>query len=236
MIMKVLNSRMEKFNSHLLMITRYVEEALEKSTTALFERDTNLLDNLDEVNLKIDFMCTNLEEEAISLLGLFSPVGRELRVISMGLKISSALKEIGHFISDVVDRSRLLLKLPESNMNDKLKKMAKIVIEMVRESILSYIELDIELAKAVCKKDDLVDKLYDELKTKLMKCSISSSNEFVKNCTLTFLISVIERIGDQATSIAEATYYIATGEVRRCFSDKLEVLSERLETRKESNN
>jgi len=236
MDMKVLKSRMEKFNDRLLMITRYVEETLEKSTTALFERDVDLLNNLENAHLKIDFMCTNLEEEAISLLGLFSPVGQELRVISMGLKISSALKEIGHFIADMVDRSKLLLKLPKSSIDDKVKKMATIVIEMIRESILSYIELDIDLAKGVCKKDDLVDRLYDELKTKLMKGNISSSNEFVKNCTLAFLISVIERIGDQATSIAEATYYIATGEVRRCFSDKLEVLSEKLEERKESNN
>jgi len=231
--MKILKSRMEKFNNRLLMITRYVEETLEKATSALFDRDTNLLEDLEDAHLKIDFMCTNLEEEAIELLGLFSPIGQELRIVSMGLKISYTLKEIGHFISDMVDSSKILLKLPKSSIDDKFNKMTTTVIEMIRESILSYIDLNIELAKNVCKKDDLVDKLYSELKNKLMRKSVTSSNEFVKNCTLAFLLSVVERVGDLATSIAEATYYIATGEVRRCFGDKLEVLSERLEERKE---
>lgn len=231
--MKILKSKMNRFNDKLLTITRYVEETIEKVSSALFERDIDFLNNLKDVHLKIDFMCTNLEEEAIELLGLFSPIGKELRIISMGLKISHALQEIGHFISDMIKSSKILLKLPKSSIEDKLKKMINIVIEMIRESILSYVELSMELAKDVCKKDDLVDKLYSELKEKLMKSNVTSHNEFIRNCTLSYLLSVVERIGDLATSIAEATYYIATGEVRRCFGDSLEILSERIEDRKE---
>lgn len=231
--MKILESKMNRFNDKLLTITRYVEETIEKASSALFERDIDLLDELKDVHLKIDFMCTTLEEEAIELLGLFSPIGKELRVISMGLKISHALQEIGHFVSDMIKSSKVLLKLPKSSIDDKLKKMINIVIEMIKESILSYVELSMELAKDVCKKDDLVDKFYSELKEKLMKSNVTSNNEFIRNCTLSYLLSVVERIGDLATSIAEATYYIATGEVRRCFGDSLEILSERIEGRKE---
>ena len=49
-------------------------------------------------------------------------------------------------------------------------KMAEATSKMVNDSVLAYVNKDLELARKVMLADDEVDKLFDQTKQKLVRC------------------------------------------------------------------
>ena len=82
---------------------------------------------------------------------------------------------------------------------------------MVKDSIEAYIKQDINLAQNVIERDDLIDKMYDEVINDIIKLSDE------KICTPSFavyttlVVKYIERIADHAVNIAEWVIYIISG-------------------------
>jgi len=225
--MKTLSGEMDKLDDELLKIARYIEESLEKTITSLIDRNEDMLNELRDVHLMIDLMCSSLEERAIDLIGLFSPMGFDLKILAMALKISFSLNEMGRLINDIVKAISDFLKSPTLSYMDEVEKMAESTLVMIRKSIRSYVDMDISLAEEVCRDDDFVDSIYMRLKSQILR-SLKMGKESLNSHKLFSIIMSLERMADYATSIAEATYYIITGEVRRCFGDSLEMLSEKV--------
>jgi len=105
--------------------------------------------------------------------------------------------------SDMVDESVLTLH-----------NMLKITSKMVNKALLSFINNDQEFASWTIMKD----ASFDDMNQKLLKRNIKAAGLPKKiQATLNSLIDVrsiiasIERIGDHATNIAEASIYAISG-------------------------
>ena len=87
------------------------------------------------------------------------------------------------------------------------------VSEMVNKSLLSMVNQDVDLAVWTIKEDEKID----ELNRALLEDSISKEDLLNEENTIIVLayfrtvISSIERIGDHATHIAEASIYSLLG-------------------------
>ncbi len=100
------------------------------------------------------------------------------------------------------------------NMSVMLQSMLNITTQMVRNALISYTNNDKDYALWTIKKDNTLD----ELNKKLVNKSINNSElpkEFqvllVAFSDIRGIISSIERIGDQATNIAETAIYAISG-------------------------
>ena len=83
---------------------------------------------------------------------------------------------------------------------------------MVRDSVNAYVEKDLELARKVMENDDVVDELFEEVKTTLI--NFIAENKGVQGVEAIDLIMVakyLERIADHATNIAEWVEFSITG-------------------------
>ena len=85
--------------------------------------------------------------------------------------------------------------------------MVSICLEMVNNSILSYISKDIDLAERVISSDDIIDKMYSEAVLRLI--AKDSSRSFAIYTTL--VVKYIERICDHSVNIAEWVIYMVNG-------------------------
>ena len=82
----------------------------------------------------------------------------------------------------------------------------------MRDSVNAYVEKDLELSKKVIKDDDVVDELFEEVKTTLIDFIAENKGEQGGEAIdLIMVAKYLERIGDHATNIAEWVEFSITG-------------------------
>lgn len=190
-----------------------VEEMIGKSIKGLKDRNMiiakDVINSDDEVNnmeLEIDNLC-------IKILALYHPEAEDLRVVTMIMKINNDLERIGDHAVNIAKMSIPLSEQPPIKPLIDIPRMADKAIEMLKESLDSFMKLDSEMAIQVCIKDDEVDALEPQIVRELITYVMSDSQLMDRALRLIFIARHLERVADLATNIAEDAFYIATGEV-----------------------
>ena len=90
--------------------------------------------------------------------------------------------------------------------------MSEAAGKMVRDSVNAYVEKDLELSRKVIKDDDIVDELFEEVKTTLIDFIAENKGEQGGEAIdLIMVAKYLERIADHATNIAEWVEFSITG-------------------------
>ena len=82
---------------------------------------------------------------------------------------------------------------------------------MVTSSVDAFVEKDLELAKAVLVRDDIVDNYFLEVKRDIISLVTKDPAEGEFALDFLMIAKYLERIGDHATNIAEWVIYCITG-------------------------
>jgi len=190
-----------------------VEEMIGKSIKGLKDRNMiiakDVINSDDEVNnmeVEIDNLC-------IKILALYHPEAEDLRVVTMIMKINNDLERIGDHAVNIAKMSIPLSEQPPIKPLMDIPRMADKAIEMLKESLDSFMKLDSEMAIQVCIKDDEVDALEPQIVRELITYVMSDSQLMDRALRFIFIARHLERVADLATNIAEDAFYIATGEV-----------------------
>ena len=86
---------------------------------------------------------------------------------------------------------------------------------MVTDSIDAFVKKDIEIANAVITYDDVVDGLFDEVKTDLIEKFGNPESNGEKVLDLLMIAKYFERMGDHAVEIAKWVLFSITGRKER---------------------
>lgn len=204
-----------ELNNELIQMGSLIEKAIEMAISALVTQDVEKADNAIKFDTEIDQQEKTIEALCMKLLLQQQPVAKDLRLISAALKMITDMERIGDHAADISEMTILMAdsSYEKSDINiDIVKEMAKETTDMVIKSVDAFVNKDLELARWVINRDDVVDALFADYKHKL----ILKINENVKNgeqATDMLLVSkYFERIGDHATNIAEWVIYSITGE------------------------
>ncbi len=191
--------------------TLRILEMLEICERAYKSGKTEELPKIKDLEKKVDITDLELEKRALYILALQTPHAKTLREVLMIRSINTDLERIG----DLCDNNRViltkLLEIESVKFKDELVQMLEKTKKMYMDASKSFFEEDGDLAKKVCKEDDVVDELKDEILRKIIEEQVEVSralliNNFSKN---------IERIADLATNIAESSIFVEEGkEVR----------------------
>lgn len=147
---------------------------------------------------QLDHLQVQLDEEAIALMTLFSPVAHNLRLIVAGTRITTEVERIGDQVMNIC--SFLQDARPSDAAVPRLEAMADWAIEMVEKAVEAFATQDVELAAETIAADDRLDALH---------CEVLSN---VKCMSSTLIAQSLERIGDQATNVCEAVIYMVRGQ------------------------
>ena len=93
--------------------------------------------------------------------------------------------------------------------------MADAASRMVTESIDAFVKQDILLAGAAMERDDVVDDLFLQVKSSLMKLIAEKTTDGGYALDLLMIAKYFERIGDHAVNIAEWVAFSVTGEHKK---------------------
>jgi phosphate transport system protein len=94
-----------------------------------------------------------------------------------------------------------------------IPRMADIAQSMVHEAIDSFVRRDPDLAQAVCKRDDMVDGLNQQVFRELLTYMISDPKSITRAVQLIILSRCLERIADHATNIAEDVIFMVKARI-----------------------
>jgi phosphate transport system protein len=180
----------------------------------LLNKDKKLLLEIIEVDepqtndaeIEIDEMCINL-------IARFQPEAKDLRTIMMILKMNNDLERIGDMAVNISESALFLIERPQVKPLIDLPKMAEETIQMLRDSIDSFIKGDSKLAQSVCERDDIVDAYRDQILRELITYMISDPTTIERAIHIERISRNLERIADLATNIGEDVVYIVEGRV-----------------------
>ena len=153
----------------------------------------------------------DIEKLCLKLLLQQQPVAKDLRRISAALKMITDMERIGDQTADIAEI--VISANTEESVDIKdIGRMASVVSKMVRDSVTSYVQKDLELARRVMVADDEVDDLFDLVKGDLVKfISDHKGSAGDEAIDLIMIAKYLERIGDHATNIAEWVEFSITG-------------------------
>ncbi len=208
----LLDDKLEEAHEMLLIMCSLVEENINMAMKALINQDLDLADKVIDNDELIDSYEENIEDLCIELIATQNPLGSDLRKIFTMQKIISDLERIGDHSENIAEIVKLIGEQELIKPLIDIPKMAKIAIEMVHDCINMYIDGNIELSIETIKRDDEVDKLYEEIYSELIEL-FNDNKEYKDQIFSLLLIGMnLERIADHATNICERAYYMVEGE------------------------
>lgn len=204
-----------ELNNQLIEMGSLIEQAIEMAISALVKQDVEKAEQAIRFDEEVDHQERDIEALCMKLLLQQQPVAKDLRLISAALKMITDMERIGDHAADISEMTILMSgsKYEGSQISlDLIKDMAKETTDMVIKSVDAFVNKDMELARWVINRDDVVDDLFSSYKQQL----IQKINENVKNgeqaTDMLMVAKYFERIGDHATNIAEWVIYSITGE------------------------
>jgi len=164
---------------------------------------------------EIDKAEVKLSDKIVNTIVLHQPVASELRRIIACYRILISVERIGDLVVNITNFIKKI-KAPElyNQFNEILSNMAILSAKMVRQSLLSFIQDDRELAIWTIKNDDILDEVNNKLMKKLLNKTSSEEKTrqlLTSMVTIKEMMSNIERIADYSTNIAEAAIYSIEG-------------------------
>ena len=188
------------------------EVAVQEAMQALISGDEELAAQVVERDKKLDRLENEVDEMAIRVIALRAPMADDLREVIASLKIAGVIERIGDYAKNIAKRVGHIEGRKRFEPLTLLPAMAEIAEEMVHDVLTAFAARDHETAREVIERDAKVDAFYDSIFRNLVSHMVENPATISSAAQLLFVARNLERIGDQATNLAEHVYFAATGE------------------------
>ena len=190
-----------------------VEAAVGNSVQALLKLDHALARANIAGDKRIDEMQRRIDETAVSMIARRQPMARDLRAIITSIHVANDLERVGDMAKTI---SRRALQIEGLGLAPKfyngVKHMSGLIQNQLKTALDAYSNRNPQAAVEVCNSDDEIDALYTSLFRELLTYMMEDPRNITQCTHLLFCSKSLERVGDHATNIAEAAYYLETGD------------------------
>ncbi len=189
-----------------------VEHAITEATTALLKLDQERAAEIRAADRRIDEMQQRIDDLAVSIIARRQPMAADLRTVVTAIQVASDLERTGDMAKQLCKRTMQIEGLSLApKFYSGVKQMTALVAGQIKAALDAYAMRDGAAAVEVCKRDDDVDALHTSLFRELLTYMMEDPRNITQCTHLLFCAKSLERIGDHATNIAEAAYYLETG-------------------------
>lgn len=195
----------------LLKMGAIIEQSIDDTIQALKSQDIKLAREIILRDDLIDHMEAVIEAECLMIIARQQPIAGDLRMIASVLKIITDLERIADHCADISEYTIKLADEPYKKPLEHIPLMAEQVKKMVKDTIDSYVELDIEKAKKTSRDDDIVDEYFRDIVVEIQELMKLNADFVVQGTYLMFIVKYLERMADHATNICEWIVFHVTG-------------------------
>ncbi len=203
---------LEDLRKSVLMMASLTQRHLENARKGLFERDEDWCNTVIADDEEIDALEIQVDRAGLETILRFHPVAKDLRHVIASMKMSVNLERVADQTVGIARRSRKLTAraiLPETASTELLFVHAE---SMLSDAVRAYADQDTDLARTLKPRDRELDAMNRDFANKLTDLMAKRTDDIQAYLDLIFIARFLERIGDQATSMAEDTVYAVAAE------------------------
>ncbi|MDO9390520.1 MAG: phosphate signaling complex protein PhoU [bacterium] len=197
----------------LLLMAAKVEQLIKQSIESLMKKDAVLAKSLFALDKEVDKLEIEIEEDAIALIARHQPAAGDLRFLIGAIKINNDLERISDHGVNIAQSAIRLAAQPELKPLIDIPRMAELSIGMLKDSLDSFVNNDPDKARAVCKSDDQVDDLKDQIFRELLTYMMEKQDSIGRAMDLILVSRNLERVADLSTNISEEEIYISEAKI-----------------------
>ncbi|MFZ1082617.1 MAG: phosphate signaling complex protein PhoU [Candidatus Kryptoniota bacterium] len=204
---------LEDLRSNLIKMGSLVDEQLDVAFRALQDGDLKETEKVYESERKVNEFDNLLDKQVDEIMALEQPVAGDLRLVVSAIKMNHELERIGDVAVNIAQRVKPLLNHQELVRMTKVLEMGDVARKMVHDSLDAFIHGDAELARRICKEDDVVDEMNRAKFHFVIEEMEKNPNLIEPGAHLVVALKHIERIADHATNIAEDVVFLVDAKV-----------------------
>ena len=208
-----LTQRLNQLEHDVLSFGNVVEIALKNSVESLQTRDADLATQIIRHDQELDRTEFAIRQDCMSLLAAGYSSSSGLRMIVALLGIITELERMGDYAEGIANITLMIGNQPPLKPLIDIPIMAQRGTEMLRGSLESLSERDVEKSKHICQIDDEVDALYDQVFRELLLIMVENQKNITQATRLTWVAHNLERFADRVTNICEHVVFGITGEM-----------------------
>ena len=189
-----------------------VEQAITDAADALLRLDHGAAQDVRQYDKRIDGMKDRITEMAVSIIARRQPIAVDLRMVVTAIQVANDLERTGDMAKQLAKRTVQIESLALApKFYNGVKHMTDLVARQLKAALDAYASRDAAKAVDVCGHDDEVDAMHTSLFRELLTYMMEDPRNITQCIHLLFCTKSLERVGDHATNIAEAAYYLETG-------------------------
>ncbi len=216
----MLETELVSLKKRIIEYAALVEQMIKDSIQGLMEKnEAKFKEVIEKLEPRANEEELDIEEQGTVVMAKFQPAAKDLRIILMILKMNNDLERMADHAVNIAERGLFLIKNPMVKPLIDIPKMADITMQMLKDSIDSFIKEDSDLAKKVCERDNTIDNLNDQILRELITYMFSDPSTIERSIKLIQISNNFERIADLATNICEDVIYIVEGRVIKHHKD-----------------
>jgi phosphate transport system protein len=202
---------LDRLKSRLVGMAGHAEEAVRIAVQALMERDPGKAADVIRRDDVIDLLEVEIEETCIQLLALQQPLARDLRFITMAMKIANDLERVGDHAVNIAEEVEYMIGAGPFPPLPELDEMVRLTNNMLADSLDAFIRGDSVLAREIGKRDDRVDELHDNVFRICLTHMMEDPRMITAGMDMFLVSGNLERIADLATNLAEDVVFLVEG-------------------------
>lgn len=207
------DQQLKTLNEEMLYMGGLCEDTIQQTIEALMSGDVKKAHALNNMMSQLTQQERSIENICLKLLMQQQPVARDLRTISSSLKMVTDMERIGIQACEIAE---IIAAGNVVRATDKVdfQELSNEVSHMVQMAMMAYDKKDMNLADEVIKYDDMVDKLFCDIRGDLIKQLKDDTNDAECFIDMLMIDKYFERIGDHAVNIARWVKFSITGEIQ----------------------
>jgi len=202
---------LKKLEEKLLKLGKLAVDAISQAVTALKEQDVAKAREVIKGDNLLDELAEDIDMSCLRFMARFQPLGQDLRTVSAIMHMAVDLERIGDYGSSIAKRAIRLSDRPHIKPILDIPRMENDIRKMVDKALEALMERDVKKAEEVCRMDDEVDDLDQQIFRELLLIMIERPNVIEQATELLLISRTLERAGDHATNLAERVIYMVTG-------------------------
>ena len=206
---RVLDPFLEDLRETVLRMASRAEAILEKSLRSIWERDSQLAQQIAGDDLEIDRLDVDVDDKVLKALALQAPVAGDLREIVAIKMIANDLERIGDSACNIAKGGLRLSLRPATPIAPGLTQLARDTQKALRQALDAFSATDATAARTVLENDDCIDAGEDAVIVAALSDIPERPESASEAVDMILIAKNLERVGDHATNIAEAVILIS---------------------------
>ena len=213
MTRQYMDTLLNQLKDDVLILESMVREAILESVKAIMTQDRKLAKEIVKRDKDINEKRFHIENECLITIATQQPMASDLRVLASILEISTELERIGDYAKGIAKITKLTKHHEVLPPLQHLPAMANEAVDMLQAAVKAFVEGDVETARAIPARDDVVDEYFNKIYKGLVK-EMLKDQEAVKLANhYQWAAHNLERMADRVTNVCERTLFIESGNI-----------------------